>query len=219
MRVSGTDFMGSQGDVAFEWRGVHGRPPLASPRGRQGSEQVAVTAESRARRPERFPSESCGPWPQWGRGCKVSGRGGLPHPIFLSQGVLPGTVQPAHGCQHHGSEDRPGGPSSRSPLRSLGRVGGLSGHGSADRARILAERPEASAAPPPGSLQGSSFPSGGIPASPRHSGIPSMTYSHGTHSPVSPQGPGLLKCFSEAGARSGRAALFLFVCFEFIANI
>lgn len=46
-----------------------------------------------------------------------------------------------------------------------------------------------------------------------------MTYSHGTHSPVSPQGPGLLKCFSEAGARSGRAALFLFVCFEFIANI
>lgn len=51
MRVSGTDFMGSQGEVAFEWRGVHGRPPLASPRGRQGSEQVAVTAESRARRP------------------------------------------------------------------------------------------------------------------------------------------------------------------------
>lgn len=124
MRVSGTDFMGSQGEVAFEWRGVHGRPPLASPRGRQGSEQVAVTAESRARRPERFPSESCGPWPQWGRGCKVSGRGGLPHPIFLSQGVLPGTVQPAHGCQHHGSEDRPGGPSSPSPLRSSGRVGG-----------------------------------------------------------------------------------------------
>lgn len=57
MRVSGTDFMGSQGEAAFEWRGVHGRPPLASPRGRQGSEQVAVTAESRARRPERFPSE------------------------------------------------------------------------------------------------------------------------------------------------------------------
>lgn len=38
-----------------------------------------------------------------------------------------------------------------------------------------------------------------------------MTYSHGTHSPVSPQGLGVLQCFSEAGARSGHAALFLFV--------
>lgn len=92
------------------------------------------------------------------------------------------------------------------PAVELGQGGGQGG----TPVRIPAEQPEASAAPPPGSLQGSSFPTVGISAFPHHCGISSMTYLHGTHSPLSPRDPGLLQHFSEAGARSGHAAVFLF---------
>lgn len=38
----------------------------------------------------------------------VDSREDPPHPIFLSQGVLPGKIEPTHGCRYHSSEDRPG---------------------------------------------------------------------------------------------------------------
>lgn len=57
------------------------------------------------------------------------------HPAFLSQGLLPGTVQPAHGCQHHGGEDRPGCLPRPSPSLELSQDWGLSGQDSAGRAQ------------------------------------------------------------------------------------